>query len=69
MLLKKAKDLLRSYFGYEQFRQGQDVIIQHVLGGHDTLGIMPTGGGKSVCYQIPSLMLRGITLVISRLFR
>lgn len=67
MLLKKAKDLLRSYFGYEQFRQGQDVIIQHVLGGHDTLGIMPTGGGKSVCYQIPSLMLRGITLVISPL--
>ncbi|MFS0644718.1 DNA helicase RecQ [Siminovitchia sp. 179-K 8D1 HS] len=67
MLLKKANDLLRSYFGYEQFRQGQDVIIQNVLGGNDTLGIMPTGGGKSVCYQIPSLMMRGVTLVISPL--
>jgi ATP-dependent DNA helicase RecQ len=67
ILLEKANDLLRSYYGYERFREGQDIIIQKVLEGHDTLGIMPTGGGKSVCYQIPSLMMDGAALVISPL--
>jgi len=66
-LLTKAKGFLQSYFGFDDFRSGQDTIIQKVLEGKDTLGIMPTGGGKSLCYQIPALSLRGITIVISPL--
>ncbi|RST77009.1 DNA helicase RecQ [Siminovitchia acidinfaciens] len=66
-MLTKARGFLQSYFGFDEFRQGQDAIIQKVLQGEDTLGIMPTGGGKSVCYQIPALSLRGITIVISPL--
>ncbi len=66
-MLTKAKDFLQSYFGYDEFRRGQDTIIQKVLAGEDTLGIMPTGGGKSICYQIPALSLRGITIVVSPL--
>lgn len=66
-MLTKAKDLLHTHFGYDQFRKGQEHIIQKVMDGKDTLGIMPTGGGKSVCYQIPALLLRGVTIVISPL--
>lgn len=66
-MLTKARGFLQSYFGFDEFRQGQDAIIQKVLQGEDTLGIMPTGGGKSVCYQIPALSLRGITIVVSPL--
>ncbi|WP_409250937.1 DNA helicase RecQ [Bacillus sp. SCS-153A] len=62
-----AKNYLKEYFGYENFRPGQDKIIQSVLFGHNTAGIMPTGGGKSICYQIPALLLEGITLVVSPL--
>ncbi|MGM9568380.1 MAG: DNA helicase RecQ [Clostridia bacterium] len=60
-------ELLKKYFGYEQFRYPQEPIIDTVLAGKDVLGVMPTGAGKSLCYQIPALMLPGITLVISPL--
>lgn len=60
-------ELLRRIFGYEEFRPGQETLIDGILSGRDVFGIMPTGGGKSICYQIPALMLPGITLVISPL--
>ena len=60
-------DLLYRIFGYTSFRPGQERLIDAVLSGKDVFGIMPTGGGKSICYQIPALMLPGITLVISPL--
>lgn len=60
-------ELLYRVYGYENFRPGQEKLIDAVLSGHDVFGIMPTGGGKSICYQIPALMLPGITLVISPL--
>ncbi|MED3464167.1 DNA helicase RecQ, partial [Bacillus thuringiensis] len=59
--------LLASYFGYSSFRRGQDETIKNVLDGKDTVCIMPTGGGKSICYQIPALVFEGTTLVISPL--
>ncbi|MCD2515861.1 ATP-dependent DNA helicase [Massilia sp. G4R7] len=59
--------LLRSVFGIEQLREGQQKVIDSVLDGKDTLAIMPTGGGKSLCYQIPAKMLEGITIVVSPL--
>ena len=61
------QELLRRVFGYSEFRPGQETLIDGVLSGRDVFGIMPTGGGKSMCYQIPALMLPGITLVISPL--
>ena len=60
-------ELLYRVFGYSSFRSGQEKLIDAVLSGQDVFGIMPTGGGKSICYQIPALMLPGITLVISPL--
>lgn len=59
--------VLRDFFGHTGFREGQEPIINALLSGHDALGIMPTGAGKSMCYQIPALMLDGITVVISPL--
>ena len=59
--------LLQRVFGYDQFRPGQEALIDGVLSGRDVFGIMPTGGGKSMCYQIPALLLPGITLVVSPL--
>ena len=59
--------LLNKHFGHRQFRHGQEELIDAVLAGRDVLGVIPTGGGKSLCYQIPALLLPGITLVISPL--
>ena len=63
----KKKKVLRHYYGYSSFRPGQDSLINGILDGRDVFGIMPTGGGKSICYQVPGLILPGITLVISPL--
>jgi ATP-dependent DNA helicase RecQ len=62
-----AKETLKVYFGYDSFRNGQENIINTILSGRDNLAIMPTGAGKSICYQVPALMLPGITIVISPL--
>lgn len=65
--MDKKKELLRQHFGYSDFRQGQSDIIDALLSGRDALGIMPTGAGKSLCYQIPALLFDGLTIVISPL--
>jgi ATP-dependent DNA helicase RecQ len=65
--MERIKALLSEKFGYAQFRNGQEEIIQKVLQKQNVLGIMPTGGGKSICYQLPALVLEGLTLVISPL--
>lgn len=61
------KNILKEYFGYDSFRKGQEQLIEGVIKNRDVLGIMPTSGGKSLCYQIPSLITKGTTLVISPL--
>ena len=61
------REILRRYFGYSEFRPGQEELIDGILAARDVFGIMPTGGGKSICYQVPALMLPGITLVVSPL--
>jgi ATP-dependent DNA helicase RecQ len=66
-MLLKAKEQLKHHFGYDEFRGGQEEIISSVLSQNNTLGIMPTGGGKSICYQIPALISEGLTIVISPL--
>ena len=62
-----AKEVLKFYFGYESFKTGQEEIIEAILAGNDVLAIMPTGAGKSICYQVPAMILPGITIVISPL--
>ena len=59
--------ILKTYFGYEEFKKGQEKLIRGSLNGKDVLGVMPTGGGKSLCYQLPAILLEGITIVISPL--
>ena len=65
--MASAHDALATYFGYRSFRPGQERLVEAILAGRDALGIMPTGAGKSICYQVPSLVMGGITLVISPL--
>ena len=60
-------DVLQKYFGHDSFRPGQETLVNAILTGHDVLGVMPTGAGKSVCYQVPAMLLPGLTLVISPL--
>lgn len=67
MSIETAQQALQKYYGYAEFRSGQKRIISSLLEGRETLGIMPTGGGKSICYQIPALLFEGITLVVSPL--
>ncbi|MGC7873875.1 DNA helicase RecQ [Desulfosporosinus sp. SYSU MS00001] len=67
MLIETALRVLRKYFGYTQFRDGQQKVIESLLKGRDTLAIMPTGAGKSLAYQVPALIFQGTTLVISPL--
>ena len=58
---------LKQYFGHSEFRRGQEQLVDAILSGRDVLGVMPTGGGKAMCYQIPALLLPGVTLVVSPL--
>ncbi len=66
-MLIEATNVLRDYFGYDSFRLGQENVIENVMGGRDSLCVMPTGGGKSVCYQVPALVMKGTVIVISPL--
>ncbi|MEY9973648.1 ATP-dependent DNA helicase RecQ [Lysinibacillus sp. RC46] len=65
--MEQARQMLQHHFGYDSFRNGQEPIIEQTLRGQSSLCVMPTGGGKSICYQIPALMLDGLTVVISPL--
>ncbi|NFO15287.1 DNA helicase RecQ [Clostridium botulinum] len=63
----KELELLEKYYGYKSFRKGQENIISNIIDGNDVLAIMPTGGGKSICYQVPALIFEGLTIVVSPL--
>lgn len=65
--MEEKQQYLKQYFGYDTFREGQEQLIDAILSGQDALGVMPTGAGKSLCYQIPALVIGGITLVVSPL--
>ncbi len=65
--MKNKHKILKNFFGYDDFREGQEYLIDNIISGNDVIGIMPTGAGKSICYQIPALMLEGITVVVSPL--
>ena len=66
-MIEKAYEILKTYFGYKDFRYGQKELVTNLINGTDCVGIMPTGAGKSICYQIPAILMDGITLVISPL--
>ena len=66
-IYKNPKEALKAVFGYDSFRPGQEAVINAILEGRDILAVMPTGAGKSLCYQVPAMLLSGITLVISPL--
>lgn len=63
----KAQQALQNHFGYENFRPGQAGVVEAILGSRDTLAVMPTGAGKSICYQVPGIVMEGLTLVVSPL--
>jgi len=65
--MDEARAALRRYFGYDSFRKGQERLVEAILSGRDALGVMPTGAGKSICYQLPAVLLPGVTLVVSPL--
>ncbi len=65
--MRRAHDVLAKYYGYEDFRPGQQDLVEQVLAGRDVLGVMPTGAGKSIVYQIPAMLLPGLTVVVSPL--
>jgi ATP-dependent DNA helicase RecQ len=65
--LQDARDLLKSAFGYESFRPGQEAAVSAILSGRDTVVVLPTGGGKSLCFQVPALLMPGLTVVVSPL--
>ena len=65
--MQQSIDVLKKVWGFSKFRPLQSEIIESVLRGHDTLALLPTGGGKSICFQVPGLMLEGLTIVISPL--
>ena len=65
--LERARDILRTTFGFPDFRPGQEEVIRSVLAGSDVLAVMPTGSGKSLCYQLPALLRDGVTVVVSPL--
>ena len=67
MMLNKARQILQIFYGYEDFRPGQKKVVESLLNKNDTVAIMPTGAGKSICFQIPALLFEGVTLVISPL--
>ncbi|GAA0321761.1 DNA helicase RecQ [Bacillus carboniphilus] len=67
VLLNRAQDILKTVFGFSSFRPGQETVIQHILDHHNTLAVMPTGGGKSLCYQVPGLVMDGTAIIISPL--
>ena len=64
---EKYREILRRYWGYDNFRGIQQEIIESIGAGHDTLGLMPTGGGKSITFQVPALAMKGVTIVITPL--
>ncbi|MGE5605413.1 MAG: DEAD/DEAH box helicase, partial [Bacteroidota bacterium] len=63
-MLEEAERVLQKYYGYPKFREGQAKIITSILQGNDTFAIMPTGAGKSICFQVPALIFEGLSLVI-----
>ena len=65
--MAQARSVLAEHFGYRDFRPGQEAVVAAVLSGRDALAVMPTGAGKSVCYQVPAVVLPGMTVVVSPL--
>ena len=66
-MIEQAQQLLKQYYGYDTFRPGQRSVLSSLLAGRDTVAIMPTGAGKSLCFQLPALLFSGLTVVISPL--
>ena len=66
-LRERAERLLQQTFGLSEFRKGQSEVVENILSGKNTIAVFPTGGGKSLCYQLPALMMPGTTIVISPL--